>query len=730
MSDQPIYKNPAFSIEERIEDLLGRMTLEEKIGQMCQLDGRSEADKWLREKHIGSFLHIIGDKADELQQLASQTRLGIPLIFGIDAIHGHCFWPTGTVFPTQLALAGSWNVNLIEQVGRVTAKEVAATGIHWTFSPELDVARDLRWGRIDETFGEDPYLCGLFGAALVRGYQGDNLADPESILACPKHYAGYPLTQGGRDASEADLSHRHMRSVFLKPFHEAVKVGSATIMAGYQSTDGLPCSANRWLLTEVLKEEWGFQGFVVSDWDNVARLYREQKVCATIEEAVKVAVEAGNDMMMSTPAFPETALALVKSDKLDTAYIDVACRRVLRMKFALGLFDRPRAGDPKKLKTVVGCAEHRALALESAYQSIVLLKNQDNLLPLGANVKRIAVIGPNAADVVAQLGDWVFLEAMEDIFLGRNQRPQPTTHQDTVTVLQGIQHRAGASVHVDYCRGCDVLDPDTASIAEAVSVASQADVVVAVVGDTLAQNGEIRDRANLDLSGGQQQLLEALHATGKPLAVVLINGKPLSIPWVAEHAHAILEAWNPGLEGGTAVAGLLFGDHNPSAKLTISFPYHVGQQPVYYNQIPGWHAARYVDMPVEPLFAFGYGLSYTTFAYANLKLGSKILAPSQTLGVEVDVQNTGSREGVEIVQLYITDLYSSVTTPVKELKAFTRVSLKPGQRQTVRLEVPYAQLALVNQNEETVVEPGEFEVMVGGSSRDGDLLKDKFEVQG
>jgi beta-glucosidase len=319
---------------------------------------------------------------------------------------------------------------------------------------------------------------------------------------------------------------------------------------------------------------------------------------------------------------------------------------------------------------------------------------------------------------------------MEDIFLGRNQRPQPTPHQDAVTVLQGIQHRAGANIRVDYCRGCDVLDPDTSGLAEAVNLARQADVVVAVVGDTLVQNGEIRDRANLDLSGGQQQLLEALYATGKPLVVVLINGKPLSIPWVAEHAHAILEAWNPGLEGGMAVAGLLFGDRTPSARLTISFPYHVGQQPVYYNQIPGWHAARYVDMPVEPLFAFGYGLSYTTFAYANLKLSSKTLSLGQTLRVEVDVQNTGLREGVEIIQLYINDLYSSVTTPVKELKAFTRVSLKPGESKTVRLEVPYAQLALINQNEETVVEPGEFEVMVGGSSRDGDLLKDKFEVQG
>ncbi len=730
MSNQPLYKNPNSSSEERVADLLSRMTLEEKVGQMCQLDGRNNAETWLRDSHVGSFLHIIGEKADELQKLAAQTRLGIPLIFGIDAIHGHCFWPTATVFPTQLALAGAWNADLIEQVGRVTAKEVAATGIHWTFSPELDVARDLRWGRIDETFGEDPLLCGEFGAALVRGYQGQNLSDPDSILACPKHYAGYSLTQGGRDASEADLSHRHMRSIFLRPFHEAVKAGSATIMAGYQSIDGRPCSANRWLLNDVLKEEWDFQGFVVTDWDNVARLHREQKICATMEEAVKVAIESGNDMMMSTPAFPAAAVKLVKSGQLDPATIDAACRRVLRAKFALGLFDQSRIGNPAQIKKIVGCAEHRALALESAYQSIVLLKNQNNLLPLSNKVKRLAVIGPNADDGVAQLGDWVFLEAMEEIFHKRNSRPQVTSHLDAVTVLKGIQHRAGANIRVDYCQGGDVLDADTAGIAEAVNLARQADVVIAVVGDTLGQNGEIRDRANLDLSGSQQPLLEALYATGKPLVVVLVNGKPLSIPWVAQHAHAILEAWNPGLEGGAAVAGLLFGDRSPSAKLTISFPYHVGQQPVYYNQLPGWHNTRYVDMSAEPLFAFGYGLSYTTFAYANLKLNAKTLLAGDTLAVEVDVQNTGPREGVEIVQLYVNDLYSSVTTPVKELKAFQRVNLQPGEAKTVRLEVPYNRLALVNQNEEFVVEPGEFEVMVGPSSRDMDLLKDKFEVKG
>ncbi len=728
MSKTVPYKDPQRTIEERVEDLLSRMTLEEKVGQMCQWDGRREPERWLREKHIGSFLHVMGEITNELQRLAEQSRLGIPLIFGIDAIHGHAFWPTATVFPTQLGLSCSWNSELVEEVARITAIEASYTGVHWTFSPVAEVARDLRWGRIDETFGEDPYLVGVLSSAMVRGYQGDDLADPRTILACAKHYTGYSGCQGGRDASEAEHTERTLRSTYLPSFHEAVKAGCATLMTAYQSTDGTPCTANRWLLRDVLREEWGFDGFVVTDWDNVGRMHREQMVCATMEEAAQRAVEAGNDMMMTTPEFFEAAVNLVRSGKLDVALIDDACRRILRLKFKLGLFDRNRYADLEGGKgdtnsEVIGCAEHRQVALESAYQSVVLLKNQGNLLPLSDDLKRIAVLGPNADDVMAQLGDWVSWSGQ----LGQQAGERP--RESVVTVLDGIRKRAGSGCRVDYARGCDVLDPSADGVAEAAALAREADVAIVVVGDNLALNGERRDRANLDLSGGQQQLLEAVYATGTPMVVVLINGKPLSIPWVVEHAHAILEAWNPGLEGGTAIAGILFGDRNPSGKLTISFPYHVGQQPVYYNQIPGWHAEHYADMPKEPLFAFGYGLSYTSFDYSNLRLHTKELSPGETLRVEVDVENTGGREGTEIVQLYVNDVYSSVTTPLKELKAFQRVMLKPGEKRTVRLEVPYERLALVNRNMETVVEPGEFEVMVGGSSRDQDLLKDRFEAK-
>lgn len=725
------YRDPDLPTYERVENLLSQMTIEEKIGQMCQVDSRMNPETWIRERHIGSFLHTIGEVTNQLQAIAAETRLGIPLIFGIDAIHGHAFWPEATVFPTQLAQASSWNPELIQEVGRVTAIETSLTGIHWTFSPVLGTARDLRWGRIDETYGEDPYLVGVLGQALIRGYQGDDLRDPYAILACAKHYAGYPGSQGGRDSCEAELTRRNMLSLYLKPFHEAVKAGCATFMSAYHSIDGIPCTINRWLLQEVLKGEWGFDGFLVTDWDNIGRMHTEQKVCATMGEAVQLAVESGNDMMMSTPWFYDEALRLAQGGKLDLEQVDEACRRILRLKFTLGLFDERRFADLDQGSTLIGCQAHREASLNTAYQSIVLLKNQDNLLPLPENLNRIAVIGPNADDEVAQLGDWTFNSVIGSVHAGTERQYLAfLSRKNVITVLQGIQDRVWSKTQVDYARGCDVLDNDIEQIQAAVELANKADVAVVVVGDSLLQNGEVRDRANLDLSGGQQQLLEAIHATGTPVVVVLINGKPLSIPWVKDHAQAIIEAWNPGSEGGAAVAGILFGDHNPSGKLTISFPYHVGQQPVYYNQIPGWHIDRYRDMPAEPLYAFGYGLSYTTYEYKRLRVITPLLKTGETLQIEVDVQNTGKRDGTEVVQLYINDVYSSVTTPIKELKAFQRVSLKPSEVVTVRLEVPFDRLSLVNQNLETVVEPGRFEVMVGASSRDQDLLRDQFHVVG
>ncbi len=719
-----IYQNPACPVPERVDDLLARMTLEDKVGQMIQADGRHEPDKTLHEMHVGSFLHVIGQEAVALQKQAAQIGLGIPLIFGIDAIHGHAFWPTATVFPTQLNMSCAWNPSLMEQIGRITAIEAAYTGMHWTFSPVLCLARDLRWGRIDETFGEDPYLVGVLGAALVRGYQGNDLSAAHSILACAKHYAGYPAARGGRDAAETDLTRRGLLSTYLPPFQAAVEAGCGSFMTAYEAIDGLPCTANRWLLDQVLKKEWGFDGFVVTDWDNVARMCREQKVCATLEQAAQRAAEAGNDMIMTTPAFYQAAINLVRSGQLDEAVIDWAVRRILTIKFRLGLFDHKRYPDLEGGQTVIGCAAHRQVALEAAYQSMVLLQNSDHLLPLNTDkIKRIAVIGPNADDPAAQLGDWVSWSGQ----LG--ERAKPRARESVVTVLDGIRRRADAGgIGVEYARGCDVIDPDESDIPAAVELARQSDLAVVVLGDNLQITGEGRDRANLDLSGGQQKLLEAVYAAGTPVVLVLVNSKPLTIPWAVAHILAIVQAGNPGLEGGTALAGILFGDRNPSGRLTLSWPYHVGQQPVYYNQEPGWHAIRYADMPPDPLFAFGYGLSYTNFAYSHLETSPQIVQPNQDLCVSVDVTNTGGRDGVEIVQLYINDVYSSVTTPTKELKAFARVELAAGETKTVSLCVPFAALSLVNQNLERVVEPGEFEVMVGGSLRDQDLLQGTFYV--
>jgi beta-glucosidase len=700
------------------------MTLAEKAGQMCQMNGRDDAETWLREHHVGSFLHMLGEETNALQRLAAETRLGIPLIFGIDAIHGHAFWPTSTVFPTQLALSCTWNPELVEEVGRITAREAAHTGVHWTFSPVLGVARDLRWGRIGETFGEDPYLVSVMGSALVRGYQGETLSAPDAIAACGKHYAGYSGTQGGRDSSEAVLSERAMRSTYLPPFQAAVEAGCATLMAGYHAIDGIPCSANRWLLRDVLRDEWGFDGFVVSDWKNVEHMRDEQRVSPDLRDAALRLVLAGNDVAMNTPGFTELVIDLVEQGDLDETLIDEAVRNVLRLKFKLGLFDENRYADLEKGVELMGCAAHRAVALESARQSVVLLKNEGEVLPLDGDVRRLAVIGPNADDPQAQLGDWVLWSGQ----LGEAGLPD-RARESVITVLDGIRARAGDRCSVDYARGCDVIDPAADGIPEAAALADAADVAIVVVGDILEQIGETKDRANLDLSGGQQALLEAIHATGTPMVVVLVSSKPLTIPWIAEHAQALLAAWNPGLEGGTAVAEILFGDRNPSGKLTISFPHHVGQQPVTYNLIPGWHGeAKYVDMPREPLFPFGYGLSYTRFAYSNLQLAPDVMTEGDTLRVAVDVENVGDRPGVEIVQLYVNDRFSSVTTPLKELKGFARVELTPGERRTVELELPYDQLALVNAELETVVEPGTFEVMIGGSSRDEDLLRDSFDV--
>lgn len=658
-----------------------------------------------------------------MQELASTTRLGIPLIFGIDAIHGHALHNGATVFPSQLAMSCSWNPGLIEQAGRVTAKEVAADGLHWTFSPVLCIGRDLRWGRIDETFGEDPYLIGILASAIIRGYQGKNLSDADSILACAKHYIAYGESTGGRDSYDTEASFRKIREVFLPPFKKAVEAGCTTFMAGYQSVDGNPASSNQKLLRQILKEELGFNGFVVTDWNNTGSLIATQKVAADISEASQKAIEAGNDMIMNTPQFYDAAVELVKKGIIPEALIDEAVKRILYIKFSMGLFDQRRNPDITSKANAFACPEHLDVNLKLTRESIVLLENKNNTLPLGNNIHKIAVIGPNADDLISQFGDWTF-------FSHPDPHPDAIPEIEVTTMLKGIKALAvKRGIEVLYHRGCDVMDTHDQDIKGAVAIASEADVVIAVIGDCLYQNGEFRDRANLDLSGSQQRLLEDLKACGKPFIVVLVNGKPLSIPWVAQNADALLETFNSGMLGGKALAEIIFGKVNPSGKLSISFPHHVGQLPVYYNQLPGWHGGKYMDMPAEPVYCFGYGLSYTSFKYSNLELSKAACTRNDAVTASVDVTNTGNREGMEIVQLYVNDVVSSVISPVKQLKGFDKVLLKAGETKTVQIHLPISELAIVDENEHDVVEPGEFEIMVGPDSRNEVLLKMSLTVE-
>ncbi|KYF80174.1 glycosyl hydrolase [Sorangium cellulosum] len=725
MNDAPLYKDARQPVDRRVEDLLSRMTLDEKVGQLMQLDAQGDLEDAIGRMKVGSLLHCNGKDADAAIRRALGTRLGIPVLMADDGIHGHSFWAGATIFPTQLGMACSWDPGLLEQVARVTAVEMRATGLKWTFSPVLCLTRDLRWGRVGETFGEDPYLIGELACAMVKGYQGKGLDDPDAVLATAKHYAGYSETLGGRDASEANISRRYLRSYFLPPFERAAQSGCMAFMTGYQSMDGIPATANRWLLTEVLKEEWGFKGIVVTDWNNVANLVLDQKVCKDMAEAAAVAVRSGNDLMMATPQFYEGAQEAVRRGLLAEPEIDAVVRRILSLKFSLGLFEDPGYSSERRIKEVIGCAAHRDLNLEVARASLVLLRN-DGLLPLAdgaAPLRRIAVIGPNADDPIAQLGDWSLGSGQMS---GGNGPQHPRS--SVVTIVDGIRELAPAGCEVVHAAGCSVVSEDESGIAAAVELARGADVVVLVVGDRIEFIGETKSTATLELMGGQRALADAIARTGVPTVVVLVNSKPLVLPRSVLGAAAIVEAFNPGMMGGRAVAEAIFGQLNPSGKLTISFPYHVGQQPVFYNQARGQHGSRYADLTQEPAFAFGFGLSYTRFAYADLRVLTPSVARDGAASFEVTVTNTGAREGVEIVQLYIEDLVTSSTWAVKELKAFRRLTLAPGEARTVRFDVPASELSLLDAEGRRVVEPGDFRVHIGASSRPQDLVSAGFAV--
>jgi beta-glucosidase len=739
-----LYRDSSLATPERVADLLARMTLAEKVGQCMQLDAQGDLDDLVTRQNVGSLLHIPPDRMGRAIELAAATRLGIPLLLADDCIHGHSFWPGATIFGTQLAVACSWRPENAHRMARITAVEATSTGFKWTFSPVLCIARDLRWGRVDETFGEDPYLIGELASAMVAGYQGSELRDETSMLATAKHFAGYSETQGGRDASEADISRRKLLSWFTPPFERVAREGSGTFMLGYQAIDGQPVTVNRWLLGDVLRGEWGYKGVLVTDWDNVGRMVWEQKICADYTEAAARAMNAGNDMTMTTPQFYDGAQEAVRKGLLSESTLDGAVGRILACKFELGLFESPGGPDPERQRAVIGCDEHRQANLEIARDSLVLLTN-DGTLPLTSPSGTVAVIGPNSDAAATQLGDWAGGSG-QCSWIGPEYVPEKV-----VTVLDGVrQVAADHGWHVTHATGCSIatltgswgvgedgqpfypsitpVPADEDELAEAVAVASSADVVVLVLGDNVLLTGEGRSTATLELQGGQLELWRRIVAVGKPVVVVLINGKPLVLPPELAKTSALVEAFNPGDVGGQAIAELLFGEIEPSGRLPISFPVHVGQQPTYYNRIRGQHGNRYADLTQEPAFVFGQGLTYSRVEYTDLRLESGTVGSDGSVRATVRVANTGGRPATETVQWYVRDLVTSVTWADKELKGFEKVTLGPGESVDVTLDLPVSECTIVDADGVRVVELGDFEVLVGPDSRDPSLLDARFAV--
>ena len=690
---------------QNLDSLLARMTLDEKLGQLNLLsaDGRAsiQQTQLVRAGRLGGLFNVIGaENTTPVQRVAvTESRLKIPLLFGLDVIHGY-----RTIFPIPLGEASSFDPDAAEATAQAAGQEAAAFGINWTYAPMVDIARDPRWGRIAEGSGEDPYLGSQLAAARVRGFQ-------QTIFATVKHFAGYGAAEAGREYNETEISQRTMREIYLPPFRAAVDAGVASLMSAFNDNAGIPSSGNAWLTDTVLRGEWGFKGFVVSDWTSVAELINHG-VAGSQAEAGRRALTAGVDMDMQSSIYADSLAALVRSNRVPMRVVDSAVMRVLRAKKRLGLFQ-----DPYRPHTAPASTELRALARRAAGESIVLLKNERSLLPLDPKSGPIAVIGPLADNKEEPLGPW-------------HTQGQAS---DVVTVLQGIKAKVPAGTPVFFVQGAGIEDTSTASFAEAVTAARQAKVAILVLGERGDMSGEAASRSSLDLPGRQEELLEAVAATGTPVVLVLMNGRPLILPWASDHVPGIVETWFLGVEAGNATADVLFGDVNPSGRLPVTFPRALGQVPIYYNHRNtgrppdpnNKYTSKYIDVPVTPRYAFGFGLSYTTFAYSNLKLSSARARASDTVTATVTVTNTGTREGTEVVQLYVRDEVASVSRPVRELKAFKRVTLKPGEARAVELRVPMRSLAFYGLDMKPVVEPGTFRVFVGPNSAEG--LEATFE---
>ena len=708
-----------------VSSLIAQMDLAEKIGQMCQIDVAGEAlseelKAGLSAGEVGSIINQV-DVAlvNEIQRIAvEESRLGIPLLIGRDVIHGF-----KTVLPIPIGQAASWNGDLVEAGARISALEAARAGVNWTFAPMLDIARDPRWGRVAESFGEDPCLASVLGSAMIRGFQGQSLRDNGSIAACAKHFAGYGAAESGRDYATTNIPENELRNVYLQPFHAAVTAGAATVMTSFGDLNGIPCTANGFLLRQILREEWGFSGFVVSDWDSVFHL-KVHGLTADDAGSALEAAQAGVDMEMASTTYKRCLAQLVEQGKLSESVIDQAVARILRLKLALGLFENPYT-EPEALPPY-GNKQALDVARQTARESIVMLKNAETLLPLSANTLRsIAVVGPLADAPYEQLGTWIF---DGDSAL-------------SVTPLDAIRRRVGPEVEVNFFQAMATSrDRNTDAFEAVAEAAGQSDVVLMFLGEESILSGEAHCRADINLPGAQAELVHNLKAAGKPIIAVILAGRPLTLTNVIDEIDALLFAWHPGTMGGEAISDLLFGDFSPSGKLPVSFPRHVGQVPVYYNhknsgkppsddaivhiddidpnatQTSLGMTAFHLDEGFRPLFPFGFGLSYADFVYANLSCDKQQVRLGEALRISAEVSNQGSCKAIETVQLYIRDLVGNVTRPVRELRGFRRIELEPGQIETVTFDLHTDDLAFFGRDQQRVVEAGEFRAWVGGSS--------------
>ena len=746
--DAPLYKDPAQPAEKRAEDLTSRMTLEQKVAQMCQwvgLEHMKSAEKELTEEElhnntargfypgittadveqmtrdgkIGSFLHVLtAEEANYLQRLASQSPLQIPLLIGIDAIHGNAQVAGCTVYPTSIGQASTFDPELVERICEETAAEMRATGSQWTFNPNVEVARDPRWGRVGETFGEDPYLVSVMGAASVRGYQGRDFSEPGRVLSCVKHFVGGSQPVNGTNGSPTDLSERTIREIFFPPFKAGIDAGAYSMMTAHNELNGIPCHSNRWLMEDVVRGEWGFEGFIVSDWMDVEHIHDLHRTATDNKDAFRQSVNAGMDMHMHGPQFYEKVIELVKEGAVSESAVNRACLKILTAKFKLGLFENPYT-DTAQISKSVFTEKHRATAYEAAVKSVVLLTN-DGILPLDASkAMRVLVTGTNA-DNQTILGDWAL--------------PQP--EENVTTILEGLEEQSPASKFTFIDQGWNIRRMSRSKVDEAVSAARKSDLAIVVIGEHSLRNnwddktcGEDCDRSDIALAGLSQQLAQRIIETGTPIIVVLINGRQLGVEWIVRHAAALIEAWEPGSFGGRAVAEIIYGKANPSGKLPVTIPRHVGQLQMVYNHKPSMYFHPYAIGESTPLFPFGYGLSYTRYAYSNLRLSQDKIPGDGKVTVSVDVKNCGDRDGEEIVQLYIRDLYSSVTRPVMELKDFRRVKLAKGETKTVDFTLQASKLAFYNNDMDWVVEAGDYKIMVGGSSLEKDLLNINLNIE-